>query len=297
MKTVQYKKTRIAPTPSGFLHLGNILSFSVTARLAQLCDAKILLRIDDLDKPRIQPAYVEDIFSTLHFLGIPWDEGPINSSNFGEAYSQFNRMNDYENALNRLVDLGMIFACSCSRQSLLRNGKCLCYDKNIPLDAENVSWRLFTDDETGLSIRNIDGTIREACLPDDMKNFIVRKKDGYPSYQLTSVIDDLFYNIDLVVRGEDLWPSTLAQLALSFKLGEARFSEIAFFHHPLLREPTGTKMSKSEGATSVNYLRQRGMNPHQIFQQAASLAGFGGVINNWQQLGEKVIQNTLLSPL
>ncbi len=92
MNIPNYKKTRIAPTPSGFLHLGNVLSFSITAALAKKHSAKILLRIDDLDRARANDQYLQDIFDTLNFLEIPWDEGPRNVNEFKNAYSQAHRM-------------------------------------------------------------------------------------------------------------------------------------------------------------------------------------------------------------
>src|SRR5579872_4577988 len=114
-----YRKTRIAPTPSGFLHVGNILSFSLTAAMARDNGASILLRIDDLDRERANPEYVEDIFETLHFLDIPWDEGPAAATDFERHYSQLYRMALYEKALARLKAANAVFACACSRAQLL----------------------------------------------------------------------------------------------------------------------------------------------------------------------------------
>src|SRR4051794_39214952 len=95
------KKTRFAPTPSGFLHLGNILSFAITAALAAQAKAKILLRIDDFDMQRTNKLYVQDIFDTLNFLEIPWDEGPRNMAEYEEEYSQLHRMDIYRRALQQ----------------------------------------------------------------------------------------------------------------------------------------------------------------------------------------------------
>ena len=141
----QFKKTRLAPTPSGFLHLGNVLSFSITAALAQKCGAEILLRIDDLDRARVNNQYLRDIFDTLSFLEIPWDEGPRNVTAFNENYSQVHRMGLYRQALLQLAEAKMVFACVCSRSELLTTGPCLCRDKQIPLNTANTSWRLKTE--------------------------------------------------------------------------------------------------------------------------------------------------------
>ncbi|HEY4197990.1 MAG TPA: glutamate--tRNA ligase family protein [Mucilaginibacter sp.] len=289
----QYKKTRLAPTPSGFLHLGNVLSFSITAALAVKNGAKILLRIDDMDQPRVNQQYLQDIFDTLNFLEIPWGEGPRNVKEFEDAYSQLQRMNIYNDALTQLRDNDLVFACSCSRTQLRSdsiNNDCPCLEKRISLTAENVSWRLITNESNTLEVKNYDGRIIRLTLPAEMKNFVIRRKDGSPSYQLTSVIDDLFYRVDLVVRGEDLWVSTLAQHELAKALGKNNFRDITFYHHPLLMEASGKKLSKSAGATSIRYLRENGKTPADIYTLIAELTGVNERVNNWQQLAGLLIK-------
>src|ERR1700761_2389173 len=128
----QFNKTRIAPTPSGYLHLGNVLSFAVTAALARKTGAKVLLRIDDMDQARVNEAYVQDVFETLRFLEIPFDEGPRSAGEFETAYSQLHRLPFYKSALNKLTDGGLVFACTCTRSQLQNGEKCNCADKNIP---------------------------------------------------------------------------------------------------------------------------------------------------------------------
>jgi glutamyl/glutaminyl-tRNA synthetase len=285
----QFKKTRLAPTPSGYLHLGNVLSFSITAAMARKCAAKILLRIDDLDRTRADDRYVQDIFDTLNFLEIAWDEGPANAKEFIAGYSQFHRLGGYNDALARLADGKLVFACTCSRKDLLARGPCLCKDKHFPLTTENASWRLITDDTQELIVKNYDGRQIHGFLPEEMRDFIVRKKDGYPSYQLASVADDLFYGADLVVRGMDLWPSTLAQHMLAAALGNDQFNQIAFLHHPLLAEPSGLKMSKSAGATSIKYLRESGKSKAEVFGLIASLLGKHGNASNWNELAALIV--------
>jgi len=229
-----FTKTRIAPTPSGFLHLGNVMSFLITADLAK--GAKILLRIDDLDRDRVEKEYVEDIFETLDFFGIDYDEGPRNYDEFENKWSQLHRLHLYNAALEKLRP--HVYACTCSRTQLVEDNPCRY--KDLPLDTPNASWR----------VRN--------------KDFIVRKKDGFPAYQLSSVVDDLHFGIDLIVRGQDLWDSTQAQLYLAGLLEEPAFTNIQFFHHPLLEVVPGQKLSKSAGDTSIQYLRKQGMSKDEI---------------------------------
>ncbi|RYZ95629.1 MAG: hypothetical protein EOP47_25460 [Sphingobacteriaceae bacterium] len=194
----QYNYTRIAPTPSGYLHLGNVLSFAVTACLAQKHHAKILLRIDDLDQQRVNRDYVQDIFDTLDFLQIPWHNGPRNYDEYKSEYSQLHRMEMYQKALDQLKDAGKLFACTCSRAQLAEHDAYpgTCRNKALPFEADNTCWRLQTDNVLPVTVNTITGELITA-LPLQMRDVIVRKKDGFPAYQLASVLDDIYYNIDL----------------------------------------------------------------------------------------------------
>jgi glutamyl-tRNA synthetase len=289
---VHFNKTRIAPTPSGFLHVGNILSFSLTVALARKHGAKILLRIDDLDRARVSPEYLTDIFDTLRFLEIPWDEGPQNINDFEANFSQVHRMDLYNEALEQLAAYGFVFACTCSRKQLGETGSCACVDKQIPLNTAETSWRLRSEHAAVLQVKAYNGTIIQTQLPAEMENLVVRKKDGFPAYQLTSVIDDLFYGVDLIVRGEDLWASTLAQVQLAAVLDKPVFNDTVFYHHPLLLEGPGKKLSKSAGSTSVRYLRQQGRSAADVFGLISDLLGLPGRVNNWQQLAGLILSSS-----
>ena len=270
-----YKLTRIAPTPSGFLHLGNIFSFAITAAMARRSSAEILLRVDDLDRERVQREYVEDIFDTLRFMEIPWDRGPRGFDEFEREYSQVHRLSMYRGALARLREAGVVFACDCSRTKILRESRDggyagTCRERGLSLDADGVSWRLRTEDVAGdlpveMRIKGYAEGVIEADLPVERRDFVVRKKDGFPAYQLSSVVDDLHYGVDLIVRGQDLWASTRAQLYLSYALDAGAFRDITFYHHRLLVTGAGEKLSKSAGATSIRFLRQQGLSAAEIY--------------------------------
>lgn len=275
--------TRIAPTPSGFLHVGNILSFVITSALARKSNAKVLLRIDDLDQARANEEYMGDIFDTLNYLEIPWDIGPKNAQEFRNSWSQMHRMELYHEALKKLCNKGLVFSCTCSRQQIKNSESCTCLGKHIPLDAENAAWRLVTSDKE-LAVRSYNGEVIYTTLPPEMHNFVIRRRDGIPAYQLASVVDDLHHNIDLIVRGQDLWSSTVAQHALAFALDESSFNRIRFFHHPLLLEASGQKLSKSAGSTSIKYLRENGKKPSDIYTLIGKMMGIGQVIGDWQEL-------------
>jgi len=285
---IHFNKTRIAPTPSGFLHLGNVLSFALTAALAKQHGAKILLRIDDMDQARAEQAYIQDIFDTLNFLDIPWNEGPHNAEEFRDNYSQLHRLPLYSEAIEQLRDDGLLFACTCSRKQL-ETETCTCFDRKIPLDTKDAAWRLHTYNNRELTIRDYNGKTVTAILPVEIQNCVIRKKDGFPAYQLTSVIDDLHYGVDLIIRGQDLWSSTLAQHELALALGKNEFQNITFYHHPLLADELNQKLSKSAGATSIRYLRQNGKSRAQIHTMIAKMLGLDMVISNWGQLAEVVL--------
>jgi len=295
-RTSSFTKTRIAPTPSGYLHLGNVLSFALTAALARQTGAGILLRIDDLDRGRVSKDYVEDIFETLRFLGIPWDEGPRHFSEYEREYTQLRRMDLYGEALRQLREEGKLFACTCSRTQVLRDSPDggyagTCRNKGIPLDTEGCAWRIRTEAAVmeGVAGMASEGSVCTG-LPVEMTDFVVRKKDGYPAYQLTSVIDDLHYGIDLVVRGEDLLDSTLAQQVLARELGRDEFRAIHFYHHLLVMDSGSEKLSKSAGATSVRWLREHGCQPADVYTMILRMLKMDFTVGSWEELGVHISQ-------
>lgn len=272
-------RTRLAPTPSGYLHIGNVLSFAVTTALAKHTGAVTLLRIDDMDRDRVQPAYIRDIFDTLAFMDIPWQEGPRDAAGFEAAWSQRYRMALYRQALEQLRQVDAVYACACSRAQLQAvNGiGCAgnCRAQQLPLDGGQVNWRLKTDRMPEVTVRTLKGEQQVEKLPAEMKDFVVRKKDGNPAYQLSSVIDDVHFGVDLIVRGKDLWPSTLAQLSLAALLKLQQFTDARFVHHNLVRDEEGEKLSKSAGATSIQYLRKQGTPVEALYNRLSSLIQTG----------------------
>jgi glutamyl-tRNA synthetase len=283
-------RTRIAPTPSGFLHIGNLFSFAITAALAERTGANVLLRIDDMDRHRVKPEYVQDIFDTLHFMGIPWQEGPADAESFNASFSQLHRMELYEKALEQLRQSGQVFACACSRSQLAAAMPCSC--KNIPLEQPGVSWRMRTGHEAVLQVKTISGQTISTTLPPAMKDFVVRKKDGFPAYQLCSIMDDSYYNTDLIVRGQDLWDSTLAQLYLARFIPGTSFSQNIFYHHPLLTGDAGRKLSKSGGDTSIRYLRNEGKRAEEIYSLIEDKTCLPNA-QDYRQLAAPVIERAL----
>lgn len=278
LQTKQQIKTRIAPTPSGFLHLGNALSFAITWALARKQQGIVALRIDDLDNARFRPEYLHDIFDTLHFMGLDYDEGPRNPKDFQENYSQLLRLPAYQEQLDKLVQQGMVYACPCSRSqinALSPQGlyPLTCRHAQLPLNTPNAAWRVRIPE--GTVIRFEDQLLGTCTLPLalDMPDFVVRRKDAIPAYQIASIADDLAMGVNLIVRGEDLLLSTAAQLYLAQHTGATAFTEAAFVHHPLI-SAEGGKLSKSHDSLSLGAMRKAGLTSQQLWQKLAALLGW-----------------------
>jgi glutamyl/glutaminyl-tRNA synthetase len=276
---MKFTKTRIAPTPSGFLHLGNAMSFLITASLARHYGAKILLRIDDIDKERIKKKYVEDIFKTLELLGIPWDEGPRNYQEYKSKYSQIHRIDQYQKALEQLKRTNKLFACDCSRRKVSLTSPSggysgACEKRKLPFEDKDANWRLLTSNKA-IPLNDISRPGFTLTLPALMRDFVVRRKDGLPAYQLTSVVDDMLDKVDFIVRGKDLMGSSAAQLFLSEKLPKNPLKEAVFFHHRLMPDANNRKMSKSSGATSIQHLVKAGTDKAGIYRTIGEFLGLG----------------------
>lgn len=249
---------RLAPTPSGYLHTGNALNFVLNWLTARSTDSRLLLRIDDLDAERKRPEYVQDIFDSLEWLGLDWDEGPRSATDFENNWSQHLRIALYHKQLEKLRATGLLFACRKSRSELAPYaGKYPAgfRDQGLALDDPDVSWRIATP-------------------PDfPMPDFVVRRRDGLPAYQIASMADDMYFSVTHVIRGVDLEPSTLAQQWLASCTGDHNFLNIKFLHHPLLLDSSGEKLSKSAGSTSLQAMRAVGEKPEKVLQQCAIALG------------------------
>ncbi|MCU0388049.1 MAG: glutamate--tRNA ligase family protein, partial [Chitinophagaceae bacterium] len=259
-------KTRIAPTPSGYLHLGNIYSFVLTWLIARYHKGKVLLRIDDLDAERVRREYLEDIFSVLDFIGLEPDEGPSGPEDFLKNYAQHYRLAQYNQLIEMLQNTGKIYPCICSRKQIAAQSPSgvypgTCRNKLFNPELKNTNLRI---NLAGTGIIEVpdhySGQKREIDLSNRMGDFVVRRKDGLPSYQIASLADDLYYKINFVVRGEDLLPSTAAQIHLSNLLELRPFQQIGWHHHPLIVDEQNEKLSKSAGSQSESLLNSSGFS-------------------------------------
>lgn len=252
---------RIAPTPSGYLHMGNAFNFIYTNHLIQKAGGKLILRIDDLDKNRTRNEYIDDIFETLNWLGINYKEGPQNTADFWSHYSQAKRTKQYETLALNLYKKGLAYACTCSRTEVrkenpsgLYTGRCR--DKNIPFELGKTALRLKTESFTK-----------------PLYDFIIWRKDNIPAYHLVSLMDDVNMGVNLIVRGKDLIDSTEAQKILAEKAGLSSFLKAEFIHHDILRGESGEKLSKSDGAHSLKAMRESGMTANEVYNKAEKFFG------------------------
>lgn len=270
--------TRFAPTPSGLLHVGNAVSFIITWALAKAHNGKIMLRIDDLDADRMRHEYVEDIFKTLDWLHLDYDSGPNSPDDFYKNYSQHHRLDLYFDALKELLKTGLLYECHCSRKDIRLNSLNGIYPntcrKNILTPSsqheKETSWRIIVPDNTEITHREwLKNDLPSLNLESEMGDFVILQKNGLPAYQLASLIDDTYFNINFIVRGKDLETSTAAQVYLAQVLKNDFPSLTTFLHHPLALNTEGVKLSKSKGAEALAEWRKQSIPPTLLFKMAA----------------------------
>jgi glutamyl-tRNA synthetase len=264
----QSLRTRIAPTPSGFLHIGNAFSFVLTWKLVRMNHGTLILRIDDLDNARFRPEYLKDIFETLSWLGIECDEGAKNVDDFEKNYTQKLRLAHYFHLLEKLKQKNVLFACQCSRKQLQESNSTLdiCRQKEFSFEEKELSWKLKTELLPYTQIIDLLKGKQENFVHECMPDFVVRRKDEIPAYQLVSLVDDVLFRVNFIVRGQDLWYSSFAQKYIADILEISDFQNITFLHHPLFLDNNGQKLSKSQGASDLRAWRSQKRSPQIIYE-------------------------------
>lgn len=234
--------TRYAPTPSGYLHAGNIANLRIVRRLADEIGAAVALRIDDADAGRYRRDYAADIFRVLRQEGLGWDIGPRDVDDFEREWSQRSRTEAYRDAL--LTSTLDWYSCSCTRLTLrgIPSGGCSGRCRDAGLDPRPGIGTLRVVVPTGTEV-DVGGTPVRLDLA--MGDFVVWRRDDLPSYQLVSVIEDRDLGTSHIVRGEDLLASSAAQVFLAGFLGADNVVHATYLHHPLILGPDGRKLSKS----------------------------------------------------
>ena len=183
----------------------------------------------------------------------------------------------------------IIYACHCSRKQIRDAASDgiypkTCRLKNLDFEEKNAAWRIAIPDETTVKFTEFRGGEQSVLLEKTVGDFVVRQKNGLPAYQLASVVDDAHFGINFVVRGADLRDSTAAQVFLSEQIGLSDFGKNTFFHHDLLMETDGSKLSKSRGAASLADWRAAQKSPRPLIQQAAAWLGLPTDISTLDEL-------------
>ncbi|MCB2409781.1 glutamate--tRNA ligase family protein [Hymenobacter lucidus] len=270
--------SRLAPTPSGYLHLGNAVNFILTWLIVRRVHGTLHLRIDDLDRARLRPAYLENIFRTIEWLGIDYDHGPSGPEDFERNFSQLYRLPEYQHFLRELGQVpDRLYACTCSRTEILARSPSgsysgACRGRHLSLDTPEAAWRAHVPADTVVHFTDLWQGPLAIELTRELGDFVVRRKDGVPAYQIGSIVDDVQLGVTLLVRGVDLLPSTAAQRWLAAQVPEAApFLAARVLHHPLLPDASGNKLSKSQQQPLDRGIVAEAALPRPVYEAVARL--------------------------
>jgi len=291
---------RIAPSPTGLLHIGHACTFWTAYQRALKHNGILIFRDEDLDPQRSRPQFAEAMLKDLHWLGIRWQEGPDKGGPFA-PYEQSKRTNIYLAVWRKLLRRGYLFPCRCSRKDLanalgaphesptgtgtpdplpdplddepIYPGTCRRLQWRAPQlpgptameveQPDGINWRFHIRDGEVVEFDDLNLGPQRFVAGKDFGDFVVWRKDGGPSYQLASVCDDISMEITEVVRGADLLKSTARQILLFKALG---FKPPAWYHCKLVLDHNGRRLAKRHDALSLRTLRQRGLTPLNIFE-------------------------------
>lgn len=288
-------KIRFAPSPTGYLHEGHLLSALYVWAAARKWALSVHLRIEDHDRSRARAEYIDSIYDDLEWFGFKWDSQSIQSS----------REEIYRHALDNLLKQGLVYPCYCSRKQLeaenpksdtgeivyqgkCRGKACIQIDTLVPsalrcdelpntlfpsalqCDEQPHNLRIIIPDEMvhwhDLRLGDFDENPKKQC-----GDFPIRDRDGQWTYQFAVCVDDLDEGITHVVRGEDIRSSTARQIALMRLLG--RPTPPLYLHHPLIKDPSGKKLSKRERAHSLREDRDAGLCAEFLLGRVCHKAG------------------------
>jgi glutamyl-tRNA synthetase len=297
---------RLAPSPTGALHLGNARSFLLAWLQIRVKKGVLLLRIEDLDGPRIKPGAIEGTLEDLEWLGLDWDGEPLLQSERGDAYFL---------ALEHLKAKGLVYPCVCTRSEIERaqSAPQESLDRGLPYpgtcrgryrtaaeakaaSGREPAWRFWVEEGREVCFHDqVHGEVR-LDVSKDSGDFVVAKKDGLAAYQLAVVVDDLAFGVTQVLRGDDLLASTARQLLLIEALGGRPPS---YAHVPLVLGPDGRRLAKRHGDSRLAHYRKMGVPPGRILGLLAhslGLMGDGQMVEAQELLGDFDLSRIPMSP-
>ncbi len=261
---------RFAPSPTGELHLGHARTFLVAWLRAKSAGGSIVMRMEDLDPPRVVPGAAAAIYRDLEWLGLSWDSEPMVQSERGDAYQA---------ALDQLEAAGLVYRCTCSRKDIQEAssaphgvpGLGLRYPgtcREGPTQPERPASFRFRLEEPPPAFEDLLlGPIDPTPFGGD---FVLKRATGEWAYQLAVVVDDAAQGVTEVVRGADLVPSTPRQIALIRALGLA---EVRYLHVPLVLDAEGERLSKRVASISIASHREAGVRPEEVIGELATSLG------------------------
>lgn len=274
---------RFAPTPSGRMHLGNLLAALLAWLDVRSAGGKLVLRIEDLDTQRTSPEFARQLMDDLRWLGLDWDEGGLEPD-----YMQSCRTACYEEAFRMLEEKGLVYPCYCTRSermaasaphrddgAVVYSGRCfhLTAEERAELERQGrrPAWRVRCPD---LAVALEDGNCGRYTenLAHDCGDFIIRRSDGVFAYQLAVVVDDALMGVNHVVRGRDLLCSAPRQAWLHEILG---YEPPRFFHTPLLLAPDRRRLAKRDHDLDMGALRER----YTAQELTGLLAAYAGLLD------------------
>ena len=272
---------RLAPSPTGHLHLGHARTFWVAFSRARSSSGTLVLRNEDLDPQRSRAEFVRAFVEDLRWLGIDWQEGPDVRGPYG-PYSQSQRRESYLAAWRELVTAGHVYPCACSRKDLARSAQAP-HEQQQHADDEpvypgtcrppagappppletprGVNWRFRVPDGDSIGFVDLKQGPQAFTAGRDFGDFLVWRRDDVPAYQLACAADDALMRITEVVRGADLLKSTARQILLQRAL---RHPTPDYFHCDLVTDERGERLAKRHAALSLRALRERGLTPGEV---------------------------------